>query len=268
MNKKRMITVATVLIVATAALFASGATETDKLWFHADEVADASVVFLPGTRTIELQTFDAAGNVLETSEATVSQTPVNYGRYIENRVTGDASALEILNRFFDGGVLTPFEDNLYDLDYDAVGTEVVNGRTCTVYDVELAFDSALLTYDPNYRASGEILGWDFSEDDFDDDITATIWVDQETNALVKLVNKWKISDVMSKGKLNITQTVDYEISTIEGEVITLPSTITTTGKLTQRESGSGYYTITDFSISETQSDFFYNEKFARGEIVD
>ncbi len=268
MSKKRLITVAAVLIAATAALFASGATETDKLWFYADKVADNSVLFLPGTRTIELQTFDASGDVLKTSASTVYQTPVNYGRYIENRITGDTDTVELLNRFFDGGVLTPFEDNLYDMDYDAVGTEIINGRTCTVYEVNMAFDSALLTYDPVYRASGEILGWNSDDDDFDDAITATIWVDQETNALVKLVNKWKINDVMSKGKLSIIQTVEYEISMIDAEVISLPSTITTTGKLTQRQDGSGYYTVTDFAINEVQSDFFYNEKFARGEIVD
>lgn len=267
MNKKRMITIAAVLLVTTAALFASGATETDKLWFHANKAADNSVSFLPGTRTIDMQTFDASGNVLETSQVTVYQTPVNYGRYLDNRVVGDTAALDILNRFFDGGVVTPFEDNLFDMDYDVVGTEVVNGLTCTVYEVEMAFDRALPTYDPNYEASGEIVGWDFSNDDFDGDITATIWVDQESKALVKLVNDWKLSEVMSKGNLSLIQTVDYEISTIDGETISLPSTIATTGKLTQRQGGSGYYAITEFAINEVQSDFFYNAKFARGESV-
>ncbi|MFA6689192.1 MAG: hypothetical protein ACOX6K_04275 [Sphaerochaetaceae bacterium] len=268
MRNKKTITLAMVLVIASAALFASGASETDKLWFHADEAADASSVFLPGTRIIEMTTFDASGAALETSGATVYQTPVNYGRYLENRIVGDGSIVDLLGRFFDGGVITPFEDNLYDIDYSVAGTEILDGRVCTVYEVELAMDKALLTYDPNYQASGDIIGWDSSNEDFDDTLLATVWIDQDTKAIVKLVNEWKIDDGISSGKLAITQTVDYTVSTVDGTVVSLPSSIATDGRLTQRQDGSGYYTITDFSIKETQSDFFHDAKFARGESVD
>lgn len=267
MNKKRTFTVAAVLLVTTAALFASGASESDKLWFKANNVADASVAFLPGTRNIEMQTMDASGNVLETSQVTVYQTPINYGRYLDTRVSGDSAILDLVDRFFDGGVVTPFEDNLFDVDYDAAGTATVDGHTCTVYTVEMAFDRALLTYDPNYQASGDIVGWSFDDDDFNDKITATAWIDQQSGALIKLENVWKFSDVMSKGPISITQTVNYQVSELDGETVSIPATITTTGTLTQRKNGSGYYEITEFTMNETQSDFFYNAKFARGESV-
>ncbi len=127
MNKKRMTTIATALLVATTALFASGASESRELWSQANKVVDHSANYLPGTRTIAMRTLGVSGDILETSQATVHQALSGNDSHVDVRAVGDKEILDVLGKFFDGRVVTPFDNALFSVDSKATATEIVDG---------------------------------------------------------------------------------------------------------------------------------------------
>ena len=192
MDKKIMACcVAILLIAATGSLSASATGETasaDALWNKADTIADASEHYLPGIRQISYQETDGKGNTVYADQAVALLKGTNNDRYIEVRKFGNSDIFDLMERYTDGTVMTPFVDNLYDMDYTYTGvTETVNGKSCDVYNFEIALDSNLFQYDPNYTESGILLGWDSDEDDFDGSLTGTVWIDKVSGALMKQV---------------------------------------------------------------------------------
>ncbi len=262
MNTKRIIATAVVLVAAVAMTFAAGTPETYKLWNQANKSADASSQYVAGTRDIVMQTLGSNGNVLSTSGVSVEQEGTLYGRYIDRETTGDASVVSFLDTFFDGGVITPFLDNLYNVSFAAAGTETINGTACQVYDVFIAFDKNMLTYTPNYENSGVILGWDAANDTFSGDYVSRVWIAQDTAALVKLENIWDVSD-LTNTTLVINQTVNYVQASNGSTTVSIPSTIVTTG-LVQGTVVGGYTSDTNFQVAERQNNFFLDTFYVRG----
>lgn len=264
MNKKIMACCVAILLVAAAgSLSASAATENNigvTLWSKANAIADASESHLPGVRQISYQETDGKGNTVYADQAVALLEGVLGGRYIQVREFGDEAIFDLMDRYTDGLVITPFADNLYAMEYTYTGvSETVNGKSADVYTFQMALDSDLLHYDPNYTPSGKLLGWDSDDDDFDDTFTGTIWLDRVTGAPVKLVNNISLPDNTTIGSLTIEQTIYF---TIANGIVT-PSQIGTVGKLTIAAGTKGQILVTDFTMNETQSAFWKNDQFAR-----
>lgn len=266
MVKKNRI-VATVLIVSlmliTATLTASPTNET-ALWSKADQIADASESQIPSVRSISYYETDGNGNVVYSDQALVLIEGVANDRYLEVREYGDSEIFDLMDRYTDGLVLTPFNDNMYDVDYSYTGVdEIINGSQAAVYTFSMAYDEALPFYDPNYEETGTILGWDSDEEDFDGTITGTIWINKISGAPLKMETVYSLGDNTQSGTLDLTQTVFY---TVDNSVVQ-PSEIYTEGTLRVVAGQKGQINLTDFQIYEQQSNFWENEKFVKGESV-
>jgi len=285
MNRKMiLISVAVLLMAMTTSLSASAIGETGAstaLWDKADAIVDASETYLPGVRQISYQETDGKGNAVYANQAVVLLESLNGGRYIQTREFGDQAIFDLMERYTDGIVFTPFTDNVYALDtYDTGVTEMVNDKSCEVYNFELAVDKNLFFYDPNYTPSTEVIGWDASEDttlnyvdkddfvrriddddSFDGTLSGSVWIDKVSGAVVKLVNSFTFEDNGEEGTLSIEQTVFYDYA----NGICTPSLVNTSGKLTVKAGTLGKVLVTDFTISERQNSFWYNEKFVRGD---
>lgn len=274
MNKKRIVTITVALLVAATALFASAASEAHQLWIQADNIVDGSAAYLPRTRTIDMQTFDASGNVLETAQATVYQTLTDNGRNIDIRTAGDREVLDVLGTFSNGGIVTPFDNDLFSMTSKATGTETVDGKTCTVYEAKMAFGGTVIGYAPDDTLPCSVFGWRFTNDpmdyacedrdsqmssfngNFTGDVSATVWLDQHTGTLVKLENDWILDNGKAGERITLKQVVNYETSTVDGSTICLPSSIAATGKLVRTSGVIGVHKVVEFSINETQEGFF------------
>ncbi len=266
MVKKNRI-VATVLIVSlmliTATLTASPTNET-ALWSKADQIADASELQIPSVRSISYYETDGNGNVVYSDQALVLIEGTANDRYLEVREYGDSEIFDLMDRYTDGLVLTPFNDNMYDVDYSYTGVdEIINGSQAAVYTFSMAYDEALPFYDPNYEETETILGWDSDEEDFDGTITGTIWIDKISGAPLKMETVYSLGDNTQSGTLDLTQTVFY---TVDNSVVQ-PSEIYTEGTLRVVAGQKGQINLTDFQIYEQQSNFWENEKFVKGESV-
>ena len=285
MNRKMiLISVAVLLMAVTTSLSASAIGETGAstaLWNKADTVMDASETYLPGVRQISYQETDGKGNAVYANQAVVLLESLNGGRYIQTREFGDQAIFDLMDRYTDGIVFTPFTDNVYALNtYDTGVTEIVDDKSCEVYNYELAVDENLFFYDPNYTPSTEVIGWDESEDtslnyvdkddfvrriddddSFDGTLSGSVWIDKVSGAVVKLVNSFTFEDNGEEGTLSIEQTVFYDYA----NGICTPSLVNTSGKLTVKAGTLGKVLVTDFTISERQNSFWYNEKFVRGD---
>lgn len=285
MNRKMiLISVAVLLMAMTTSLSASAIGETGAstaLWDKADTIMDASETYLPGVRQISYQETDGKGNAVYANQAVVLLESLNGGRYIQTREFGDQAIFDLMERYTDGIVFTPFTDNVYALDtYDTGVTEMVNDKSCEVYNFELAVDKNLFFYDPDYTPSTEVIGWDASEDttlnyvdkddfvrriddddSFDGTLSGSVWIDKVSGAVVKLVNSFTFEDNGEAGTLSIGQTVFYDYA----NGICTPSLVNTSGKLTVKAGTLGKVLVTDFTISERQNSFWYNEKFVRGD---
>jgi hypothetical protein len=234
------------------------------LWEKADDIADISEQYLPGVRRISYQETDGKGVVVYADQAVVLIERSHHDRYLQVREFGDAKIFDLMARYTDGMVLTPFSDNVYDMDYTYTGvTEQVLDTTAEVYTFSMAYDKSLPFYDPNYQASEEILGWDDDEDDFDGTIEGTIWLDKVSGAPVKMVTLYNLEDNSPTGTLRLEQTVYFD----SNRTISTPTKISTKGTLIVQAGRLGQIAVTDFMITEEQDAFWYNSKFARGEIV-
>ena len=256
------------LVAVTGTLSASAIGESPSasaLWEKADDIADSSEQYLPGVRRISYQETDGKGVVVYADQAVTLIEKSHYGRYLQVREFGDVKIFDLMARYTDGLVLTPFSDNVYDMDYTYTGvTEKVHDTTTEVYTFSMAYDESLPYYDPNYLASGNILGWDKDEDDFDGTIEGTIWLDKVSGAPIKMVTLYYLEDNSPTGTLSLEQSVYFK----SNSTITTPSKISIKGTLTVQAGRKGQIAVTDFTITEEQDAFWYNSKFARGEIVD
>lgn len=255
------------LVVVTGTISASAIGESPSssaLWEKADDIADRSEQYLPGIRRISYQETDGKGVGVYADQAVVLIEGSHHDRYLQVREFGDTKIFDLMSRYTDGLVLTPFSDNVYDMDYAYTGvTEKVLDTTTEVYTFTMAYDESLPYYDPNYRASGEILGWDEDEDDFDGTIEGTIWLDKVSGAPIKMVTMQYLENNSPMGSLTLEQTVYFD----SNRAISTPAKISTKGTLTVQAGRRGQIAVTDFTIIEEQDAFWYNSKFARGEIV-
>lgn len=254
-----------VMVTGSASASAMGETGTSAtLWNTADAIADTSEQYLPGVRRISYQETDGKGSVVYADQAVVLLESMNDGRYIQVREFGDQAVFDLIGRYTDGLVLTPFTDNLYDMDYTDTGiTEMINGKSAEVFTYAMAYDANLPYYDPNYETSGTIVGWDSDEEDYDGTIIGTIWIDKLTGAPMKMTNNFLFTDNTRAGTLVIEQTVYF---TYENGIAT-PRQISTKGTLTVKAGRKGQVSITDFAMTEQQGSYWLNPKFARGETV-
>ncbi len=268
-TKKRIVTsvlvISFLLLTATVGAAAMDEIPNEKaLWNKAELIADASESQIPGIRRISYKETDRKGNVVYADQAVVLIEGSHHNRYLAVREFGNEKVLDLMARYTDGLVLTPFNDNLYDIDYSYTGVdETIQGKATAVYTFSMAYDAALPFYDPNYRASGTILGWDSDEEDFDGTITGTIWLDKISGTPRKMETSYLLEDNTEVGTLKLTQTVYYSL---ENSFI-LPTQISTQGSLQILAGRRGQIALTDFQIFEEQDAFWDNQKFTRGEIV-
>lgn len=255
-----------IAVAGTLSASAIGESPSDSaLWEKANDIADISEQYLPGIRRITYQETDGKGAVVYADQAVVLIEGSHHDRYLRVREFGDTKIFDVMARYTDGMVLTPFTDAVYDLDYSYTGvTEQVLGTTTEVFTFSLAYDESLPYYDPNYQASGKILGWEDDEDDFDGTIEGTIWLDKVSGAPVKMVTLYNLEDNSPTGTLVLEQTVYFD----SNRTISTPTNISTKGTLTVQAGNRGRIVITDFTITEEQDAFWYNGKFARGEQID
>ena len=255
------------LVAVTGTISASAIGESPSasaLWEKADYIADNSEQYLPGIRRISYQETDGKGVAVYADQAVVLIEGSHYDRYLQVREFGDAKIFDLMARYTDGMVLTPFSDNVYDMDYTYTGvTEQVLDTTTEVFTFSMAYDESLPYYDPNYLESEKILGWDDDEDDFDGTIEGTIWLDKVSGAPIKMVTLYYLEDNSQTGTLVLEQSVYFD----SNRTISTPAKISTKGTLTVQAGSMGRIAVTDFTITEEQDAFWYNSKFARGEIV-
>jgi hypothetical protein len=264
MNKKIMTCCAAILLVtAVGSLSAAATSETPSyktLWDKADSIADASESYLPGIRQINFYETDGKGNNVYADQAVVLLEGVSDGRYIQVQEFGDSEIFDLMERYTDGMIISPFTNNLHAMSYSSTGVnETIDGITTEVYTFSIALDRNLLNYDPNYTASGEILGWDGS--DLDGNLQGTIWLNPLTGAPVKQVNSFNFPSNTQEGTLTVEQTIYF---TYANGIVT-PNAINTTGKLTIAAGEKGRILVSNFTMNETQSGFWHNAQFVRGQ---
>jgi hypothetical protein len=263
MNKKIMsYCVAILLVAAAGSLSAAANSETPSyklLWDKANSIADASESYLPGVRQINFYETDGKGNTIYADQALVLLEGVNNGRYLQVQEFGDSAIFDLMARYTDGMVITPFTNNLHAMSYSSTGvSETINGTSTEAYTFSIALDKNLLHYDPNFTASGNILGWDGSG--VTGDLQGTIWLDSVTGAPVKQVNSFNFPSNTQEGTLTVEQTIYF---TYANGIVT-PNNVNTTGKLTIVAGEKGRILVRNFIMNETQSDFWYNAYFGRG----
>lgn len=234
------------------------------LWKQADAIADASSTYLPGVRRILYQEVDGKGNVVYSDQAVVLLESSHNGRYLQIREYGNSEIFTLLNRINDGFVMTPFEDNVEELKYESTGvTEVIDGKTCHEFTFEMAYDSNLPFYDPNYQESGIIFNWDSDDKAFDGNVIGSIWIDEVSGAPLKMAVNYLFEDNSQQGTLKVSQVVYFDYS----NNVLLPNTVRTNGTLKIDAGQKGFVSVKDFVIEEEQLSFWQNTKFARGSIV-
>jgi len=270
MGKKKLITttvfgIAFMLIVATVGAAAMEERFNDtSLWDKANKIADQSEFHLPGVRRITYQETDGKGSTVSTEQAQVLIEGSHFNRLLNVREFGNPKLFALMDRYTDGFVLTPFNDNLYDIEYEYAGfDEIIQGKSSAVYTFSMAYDAALPYYDPSYCESGTIIGWNSEGDDFDGNVTGIVWLDRVSGAPMKMEMSLFLEDNTTAGTLDITQTTIFASK----DDIVLPTRIETQGSLVVKAGQKGKILHTDFHMSETQDEFWENPKFVRGEIV-
>jgi hypothetical protein len=262
-----MVCAALMLTIAASSLSAAATQESTAqaaLWNKANAIADASEQYLPGVRTIRYQETDGNGNTVFADQAVVLLEGTDNGRYITTREFGSSNIFDLMDRYGDGLIITPFSDAIEELSWTHTGvSETVNGRSTDAYTFIMAIDANALVYDPNYTDSGVMLGWDADDDDFDGSMTGTVWLDRITGAPVKLVNSFVFADNTATGSLAIEQTVYFTYA----NGIATPSQIVAKGSTSILAGNGGYIHKSNFTITEDQSSFWLNQKFARGQQV-
>jgi hypothetical protein len=268
-NKKRIFSTVLIgsLLLLTATVGASPMDEVSNekaLWNKADKIADASETQIPGAREISYNETDGKGNVLYSDQALVLIEGAGNNRYLTVREYGDSEIFNLMDRYTDGLVLSPFNDNVYDVDYSYTGVdETIQKRLTAVYTFSMAYDASLPFYDPNYQESDTILGWDSDDETFDGTITGTLWLDKITGAPVKMESVISLGDNTQSGTLNLSQTVFYS----QEKSLILPTQIYTEGTLRTLAGEKGQISLTDFQMYEQQSNFWENQKIVKGETV-
>lgn len=252
MNKK-IITIVMAAIMASTAVFASGASEATLIYNAADNTADKASVLVAGTHELIWQSLDQNGNVTAQSseKVTLSKKTID-GWYFNQFATGN-DIMSLVSEVYDGFAFTPFEDGISSdfISYSITGQEVVNGQNCNVISIEYAMDPALLKYKAHFEKSEEFIGYDFDDDDFDDTVTAVAYVNAETSALVRLILNWNLD---SK---TIVQTNEYSL--VNGQAA--PSQITF--DVTQTDNLGGVIQTAVYRIVDTLSNYSVVDQFTR-----
>jgi hypothetical protein len=260
METKKIIAAMTILMVLTTfTLFASG-TQEQSLWQKANRIADNSVGYIPLSRDIETVLSSKDGTLLETYNSNIYSSLVNYGSQIERNITGDRNGVKLADMFYDGTVITPFEDDLFDSEVTYKADVTVDGRECSVYEAKVAFDEALLHYASTYTASGNLIGYDSDDNEVDGSAVITTYIDKETAAMVKEVLEYKLASTNMK----IRQEVTYGSKEENGITVIYPITTVTTGVLEEVVGGSSFVDRSYFTITDNASDIVYNSRFKRG----
>jgi hypothetical protein len=268
-NKNLVITtVLSIAFMLIASTIGASATEErfndTSLWDKANKIADQSEFHLPGVRRITYQETDGKGSTVSTEQAQVLIEGSHFNRFLNVREFGNPKLFALMDRYTDGFILSPFNDNLYKVEYEFVGfDEIIEEKSSAVYTFSMAYDAALPFYDPNYRESGNILGWDEEKDDFDGSVTGTVWLEIMSGTPNKMEISMALEDNTTTGTLNIRQTTIFASK----DDIVLPTRIETQGSLVVKAGQKGKILYTNFQITEAQDEFWENPKFARGEIV-
>lgn len=250
MNKR--IVVALIAAALTGAMmFASGASEEDLVFNAANRQADAASMYVAGTHQLELQAPDAGGSMVTraSQKIEVSKSTSN-GWYFDLNSQG-SDVISLVSEVYDGFTFTPFDDGVSKLDCKAAGQETVDGKLCNVIEIECSLDKALLSYKAHYSESGEIIGYDSDDDDFDGTVTAAAYVDARTSQLARLVLRWEL------GGKSIVQTNSYV--TFDG--VSVASEITF--DVTVREAKGGVTCFSGFRIIDRLSDYQKVSQFTR-----
>ena len=245
------------LLLITSTLFASGSSDGKTTWFNANKKADAASYYTPTSRLSEVTYFSLSGEEITSESAEATYSLSNYGNVIKRSISGDSSVYTLLDKIYDGYILTPFEDEIAKLDKEYVGEETVDGVNCDVFSVEVALDKNLFFFGSSN--SGEIIGYDSDEDDFDGSMTILIYINKESNEIVKQVATYTSLDTLPD--LEIVQTTTYSSFDIEGESITLPSTVVTEGSYKEKAGSSSVYDITSFIATENYTSYQYNKNY-------
>lgn len=246
--KKNLIIVMAVLILSSTALFAAAG---DSAYFYADKAADSTESYMALKRDAAATYTNRAGEVVETAEASAEYELANYGNLIERYIKGDKNIFTLLDNYYDGYVLTPFNDDIVEVSKTYKGTEDVDGTLCNVYSVDISLYENLFFFDAADK--GELLGWDSEEKEPDGDMNITIYTDCSDNTLVKQVNTYE--------DLGISQVITYSKFNVDGKSVSLPSTVTTTGVIKEKAGEASIYDTQRFSITETFSDYVYNKNY-------
>jgi len=238
--------------------------DAEALWNRADAIADNSGSYLPGVRRISFEGMDESGIVVYTSQALELIASSHQDRYLAVRQFGDAHIFDLMDRYTDGFPLTPFNDNLHDMESTYTGVdEIIGERSAAVFSFVMAYDAALPYYDPNYRASGKIIGWDADEETFDHTIAGKVWIDRLSGAPLKMETHIILEDHSEAGTLSLVETVHFSM---DDEMI-YPTSLSTEGTLRILAGQGGRVMVTDFRIQEEQDSFWKSSKFAKGELV-
>ena len=261
---KRVLSCMLILLGLTTALFAAGNAETSAVWNKANAVADSSVGYIPLARSLTFEQLTKDGQVIDSKTAEVSNELTHYGSTIERTVLGDNSILALADVIYDGTVITPFENDLMDYSYTYVEDQTVNGVKCAVYDTKIAFDQALLYFNDNYSASGNIIGWNSDDGELSGDATIRVHVDKATGAIVKQINNYSLADSKVFNNLAFTQEVTYESKTVDGKTIAYPINTITKGSYKTITSGSSIKDAVYFQIIDNASNVVLDSKFSRG----
>ncbi len=246
--KKNLIIVMVVLILSSAGLFAA---DGDSAYFYADKAADSTESYIALQRDAVATFTNRSGEVVETAEASAEYTLANYGNLIERYVSGDKTIFSLLDNYYDGYVLTPFNDDIKEVSKSYKGTEVVDGTLCNVFSVDIALNENLFFFGATDK--GDLIGWDSDEKEADGDMNITIYTDSNDNTLVKQINNYE--------DLGITQVITYSKVEVDGKKLSLPATVTTTGVVREKAGASYIYDTMRFSITETFSDYVYNKNY-------
>ncbi len=265
MKSKKLAAAAIVTLLTVPSVFATVyGTENVSIWNKADEIADNSVSYVATSRDITLESLDEAGNVIKTDVASISATPANYGSRILRTIAGESDAVAFTDNFYDGSIITPFNDDLYDLDATYLRDEVVNGTDTKVYEVSIALDKNLFFFSDPYKESGDIIGYDFDEDETNDDLVVTLWLDASTGALVKQENNYTYNVGISSSKVNFKQTVLYSSFETKDGLVSLPVSITTSGIVDESTKAPSIYNRVSFLITDLLDGYVDTENYKHG----
>ncbi len=265
MKSKKIAAAAIVTLLTVPSVFATVyGTENVSIWNKADEIADDSVSYVATSRDITLESLDEEGNVIKTDMAAISAIPANYGSRILRTIAGESDAVAFTDNFYDGSIITPFNDNLYDLDAKYLRDEVVNGVATKVYEASIALDKNLFFFSDPYKESGDIIGYDFDEKETNDDLVVTIWLDASTGALVKQENNYTYNVGLSNSKVSFKQTVLYGTAETSDGLVSLPSSVTTSGIVDENTKSPSIYNRVNFLITDLLDGYVDTENYKHG----